>query len=63
MFEKNAVLSRTVAGPLVEMLWQLPAGARVVASGISCRHQIRDLTDVEPVHVAELLAEALKHDA
>jgi FAD/FMN-containing dehydrogenase/Fe-S oxidoreductase len=31
----------------------------VVASGTSCRHQISDLTNVRPKHMAELLAEAL----
>ena len=31
----------------------------VVASGTSCRHQIVDLTNARPKHMAELLAEAL----
>ena len=31
----------------------------VVASGTSCRHQIVDLTNTRPKHMAELLAEAL----
>jgi hypothetical protein len=31
----------------------------VVASGMSCRHQIDDLTPVHPKHMAELFAEAL----
>ena len=35
------------------------AGTTVVASGTSCRHQIDHLTDIKPVHMAELLAEAL----
>ncbi len=63
MLEEKAVLSRKVAEPLVEMVGHLPKGVRVVASGFSCRHQIRDLTDVEPLHVAELLGEFLGRDA
>jgi FAD/FMN-containing dehydrogenase/Fe-S oxidoreductase len=31
----------------------------VVASGTSCRHQISDLTNVHPKHMAELIADAL----
>ena len=31
----------------------------VVASGTSCRHQIVDLTDRHPKHMAELIAEAI----
>ena len=31
----------------------------VVASGTSCRHQISDLTDRHPKHMAELIAEAI----
>jgi len=31
----------------------------VVASGTSCRHQIADLTDLRPLHMAELIAEAI----
>jgi hypothetical protein len=32
----------------------------VVASGTSCRHQIADLTDVHPLHLAEFLARHLR---
>ncbi len=35
------------------------AGTEVIASGTSCRHQITDLTDRRPKHMAELLAEAI----
>jgi Fe-S oxidoreductase len=31
----------------------------VVASGTSCRHQIADLTNTHPKHMAELIAEAI----
>ncbi|HUR33557.1 MAG TPA: FAD-linked oxidase C-terminal domain-containing protein [Vicinamibacterales bacterium] len=33
----------------------LPPGAVLVASGVSCRHQVEDFTRVRPVHPAELL--------
>jgi Fe-S oxidoreductase len=62
MLKEKAVLSRKVAEPLVEMVGHLPKGVRVVASGVSCRHQIRGLTDAEPLHVAELLREFLGRD-
>jgi Fe-S oxidoreductase len=32
----------------------------VVASGTSCRHQISELSELRPKHMAELLAEALQ---
>jgi len=35
------------------------AGTEIIASGTSCRHQITDLTNAHPKHMAELLAEAL----
>jgi len=35
------------------------ASTEVIASGTSCRHQITDLTNLRPKHMAELLAEAL----
>lgn len=52
-------LSLKVAEPLVRQINQLNAGTEVVASGTSCRHQIHHLTPVAPVHMAELLANAL----
>lgn len=52
-------LSLKVAEPLVEAVKGLPSGTRVIASGTSCRHQIADLTGVRPVHLAQVLAEAL----
>lgn len=54
-------LSVQVAQPLVRQINELTAGTTVVASGTSCRHQIDHLTDVKPVHMAELLAEALSN--
>ena len=32
---------------------------QIIASGTSCRHQISDLTNIRPKHMAEVLAEAL----
>jgi FAD/FMN-containing dehydrogenase/Fe-S oxidoreductase len=52
-------LSLQVAQPLVEKIQAQPAGAIVVASGTSCRHQIEHLTPAHPRHMAELLADAL----
>jgi len=60
MLEESEELSRRVAEPLIEMVDGLTEDTRVVASGISCRHQIDDLSEVRSVHLAELLAEALE---
>jgi len=60
MIESKYDLSRQVAEPLVEQIESLPAGTRLVASGTSCRHQITHLTAAQPLHMAELLAAALR---
>ncbi len=60
MIESKYELSRQVADPLVTQIEALPADARLVASGTSCRHQITHLTEAEPLHMAELLALALR---
>jgi len=52
-------LSLRVAQRLVNQIDNQPPGTEVIASGTSCRHQITDLTNVRPKHMAELLAEAL----
>jgi FAD/FMN-containing dehydrogenase/Fe-S oxidoreductase len=52
-------LSIQVAQDLVDKLENQARGAEVVASGTSCRHQIGDLTNLQPKHMAELLAEAI----
>ncbi len=57
--DKKYELSLQVAQPLVEKINALPEGAHVIASGTSCRHQINHLTSIQPLHMAELLAEAL----
>jgi len=60
MLRDHRDLSRQVAGPLVGAIEALPPGTAVVASGTSCRHQITDLTDVRPLHLAEFLASCLR---
>jgi FAD/FMN-containing dehydrogenase/Fe-S oxidoreductase len=62
MLSEHRDLSHRVAGPLVNAIEALPSGTVVVASGTSCRHQISDLSDVRPLHLAELLASQLKAD-
>jgi Fe-S oxidoreductase len=54
------LLSEQVAQPLLEAVQALPEGTCLVASGTSCRHQLRDLAGVEPLHMAELLAAVLQ---
>jgi len=45
---------------LMPAVRKAPADALIVADGTSCRHQIADGSDRRPVHVAEVLAAALK---
>jgi FAD/FMN-containing dehydrogenase/Fe-S oxidoreductase len=52
-------LSLKVAEPLLQQVAAQPAGAVIVASGTSCRHQLEHLTPVHPKHMAELLADAI----
>ena len=52
-------LSLQVAQRLLDQIDNQPAGTEVIASGTSCRHQISDLTNLQPKHMAELLADAL----
>ncbi len=60
MLTDHRDLSHQVAEPLVQLIDSLPVGTKVVASGTSCRHQIGDLTEKQPLHIAELLAECLE---
>ena len=55
-------LSVQVAKPLVDKINALPPGTRLVASGTSCRQQIDHLTNASPIHMAQLLADALHCD-
>ena len=41
----------------------LAAGAVLVASGVSCRHQVHDFTGVRAVHAAELLRSLIREPA
>ena len=52
-------LSVQVAQDLIDKLENQGRETQIIASGTSCRHQITDLTNVRPKHMAELLAEAL----
>jgi FAD/FMN-containing dehydrogenase/Fe-S oxidoreductase len=60
MLSEHRDLSHQVARPLVEAIEALPPDTSVVASGTSCRHQIADLTDARPLHLAEYLASCLQ---
>jgi Fe-S oxidoreductase len=53
-------LSIQVAQDLIDKLENQGRETQIVASGTSCRHQIADLTNIRPKHLAELLAEALQ---
>ena len=57
--EEKYELSVQVGADLMAQIARQPTGTEVVASGTSCRHQIHDLSDVHPKHMAELLAEAI----
>ncbi|HME89399.1 MAG TPA: FAD-linked oxidase C-terminal domain-containing protein [Chthoniobacterales bacterium] len=52
-------LSVQVAADLLRKIDNQQADV-VIASGTSCRHQIVDLSNVRPKHMAELLADAIK---
>jgi len=52
-------LSVQIAQRLLDQLDNQPSRTEVIASGTSCRHQITDLTNLRPKHMAEFLAEAL----
>jgi FAD/FMN-containing dehydrogenase/Fe-S oxidoreductase len=52
-------LSVQVAQRLLDAIDNQPSGTEIIASGTSCRHQITDLTNVRPKHMAEFLAEAI----
>jgi Fe-S oxidoreductase len=52
-------LSIQVAHRLLDAIDNQPPGTEIIASGTSCRHQITDLGNARPKHMAELLAEAI----
>jgi Fe-S oxidoreductase len=59
MMAAKQELSLQVAEPMLEKIRAEGNDITVVASGTSCRHQISDLSEVRPKHMAELLEEAL----
>ena len=52
-------LSVQVGQRLINKIDNQPPGTEIIASGTSCRHQISDLTNTRPRHMAELLADAI----
>jgi FAD/FMN-containing dehydrogenase/Fe-S oxidoreductase len=52
-------LSVQVAQRLLDNIENQPSGTEIIASGTSCRHQIADLSNARPKHMAEVLAEAI----
>ncbi|PYJ20548.1 MAG: hypothetical protein DME99_09765 [Verrucomicrobia bacterium] len=52
-------LSVQVAAQLIDKIDNQSPGTEIIASGTSCRHQIADLTNARPKHMAELLADAI----
>ncbi|MGA3283669.1 MAG: FAD-linked oxidase C-terminal domain-containing protein [Verrucomicrobiota bacterium] len=59
MLESKYELSLKVAEPLIKKIKDQPRGTVIVASGTSCRQQIKHLADGRLRHMAEVLAEAL----
>jgi Fe-S oxidoreductase len=60
MFASKYELSLKVAEPLISKIKSQPYGTVVVASGTSCRHQIRHLALNRTQHMACVLADALQ---
>ena len=60
MMEAKRELSLQVAAPMLQKIRTAGPNVTVIASGTSCRHQLSDLSEVRPKHMAELLAEALQ---
>jgi Fe-S oxidoreductase len=60
MMAAKRELSLQVAAPMLEKIRAEGNDVTVVASGTSCRHQISELSELRPKHMAELLAEALQ---
>ena len=52
-------LSVQVAKRLLDAIDNQAPGTEIIASGTSCRHQITDLTNLHPKHMAELFADAI----
>jgi FAD/FMN-containing dehydrogenase/Fe-S oxidoreductase len=59
MVEAKRELSLQVAAPMLQKIRAEGPDVTVIASGTSCRHQISELSEVKPKHMAELMADAL----
>lgn len=59
MLEAKRKLSLQVAAPMLEKIRNQGPNVTIVASGTSCRHQISELSDIRPRHMAEVLADAI----
>jgi Fe-S oxidoreductase len=59
MMEAKRELSLQVAKPMLQKICAEGPNVTVIASGTSCRHQISELSEVRPKHMAEVFAEAL----
>jgi FAD/FMN-containing dehydrogenase/Fe-S oxidoreductase len=59
MMSSKYELSVDVAKPLITQVENQPYGTTVVATGTSCRQQIKHLANARLRHIAELLAESL----
>jgi len=51
-------LAVQVAAHLIDKIDNQPPGTEIIASGTSCRHQITDLSNARPKHMAELIVES-----
>ena len=60
MMASKYELSLKIAEPLLEQIKHQPYGTTFVLSGTSCRHQVEQLATVRTLHMAEVLAEALR---
>jgi Fe-S oxidoreductase len=60
MLRSKQELSQAVAQPLVEAIARQPPGTEIIASGVSCRHQVAHLAGRRAHHLVELLAASLK---
>jgi len=59
MMAAKRELSLEVAAPMLSKIRAEGKNVAIIASGTSCRHQISELSDVRPKHMAELFAAAL----
>ena len=59
MMEAKRELSLQVAAPMLQKIRAEGPNVTVIASGTSCRHQIFELSEARPKHMAEFFAAAL----